>query len=430
MSNPALVNLATVGSDELQTMPMSVFTAALDQMSAEAIVRFRRMRKLNAMQRSAVEKTLAKRPKPPGEADDSDGADAKSSGKPEKKRAKEAGTVMEILLRVIAWWEGMETDDVARAKGITRKAQKQKPSSAAIKKPAAPAMPEKAEPPKSLSRLEIIQELWGPGFSLPGSADFALRVASLADFTRKGRFLDLTPGLGGGMRAVAAKHGVSILGIEHDLEIAAEAMRLSAKEGMSETAPVHACGPDGLEPADFNPAGGHAAIFMREAMFAVADREKMLAEIHRGLCDGGSLVLTDFVLADGIDTEMDEAAALTAWRAAEGGIASPWSEAEYRQAIAAQDYKLESFADISSEYLPLIQAGWRQLHDCLQNAKLLPETAPTLIEEGAVWLARSQALETKQLRLVLIRAIRLPARNGGAEAGEYPASQDAGDIDE
>ncbi|MAM94622.1 MAG: hypothetical protein CMI61_08360 [Parvibaculum sp.] len=430
MSNPGLVNLATVGSDELQTMPMSVFTAALDQMSAEAIVRFRRMRKLSAMQRSAVEKTLAKRPKTPGEDDDSDGADVTSSGEPKKKGAKEAGPVMEILLRIIAWWEGMETDDVARAKGITRKAQTQQSSSAAVEKPAVPTRSEKLEPPKSLSRLEITQKLWGAGFSLPGSADFALRVASQADFTRKGRFLDLTPGLGGGMRAVAAKYGVSILGIEHDLEIAAEAMRLSGKEGMGETAPVHACGPDGLEPTDFNPAGGHAAIFMREAMFAVADRERMLAEIHKGLCDGGSLVLTDFILADGIDTEMDEAAALTAWRAAEGGIASPWSEAEYRQALAAQDYKLESFEDISSEYLPLIQAGWRQLHDCLQNAKFLPETATTLIEEGAVWLARSQALETKQLRLALIRATKLPKRNGGAEINEDPVSNDTGDANE
>jgi hypothetical protein len=169
---------------------------------------------------------------------------------------------------------------------------------------------------------------------------------------------------------------------------------------------------------------------MREAMFAVADRERMLAEIHRGLCDGGTLVLTDFVLADGIDTEMDEAAALTAWRAAEGGIASPWSKAEYRQALAAQGYKLESFEDISSEYLPLIQAGWRQFHDCLQNAKFLPETATTLIAEGAVWLARSQALETKQLRLVLIRATRLPERNGEPETNEDPASKDAGDENE
>lgn len=432
MSNPALVNLATVGSDELQAMQMPVFTAALEQMSPEAIVRFRRMRKLSAKQRSAVEKTLAERTgknaRAPGS--DSSGGAKSSPDKAEKKNPKEASLGMEILLRVIAWWEGMETDDVARAKGVARRQKKEKPPA-----PVASASTRAAAPPpaprKSLSRIEIIQELWGPGFSLPGGAGFALRIAAGVNFDRKGRFLDIAPGLGGGMRAVASNHGVTILGIEHDLEIAAEALRLSEKEGMSETAPVHGCGPDGLEPADFNPAGGHAAIFMREAMFAVADREKMLAEIHRGLADEGTLVLTDFVLADGIGTDTEEAAALTAWRAAEGGIASPWTESEYRQVLAAQDYKLESFEDISSDYLPLIQAGWQQLHHCLQNAKFSPETATTLMEEGAIWLARSQALETKQLRLVLIRASRVSAPTEyDAGADRESASNDADETNE
>ena len=434
MSNSALVNLATVGSDELQAMPMSVFSASLEQMSAEAVVRFRRMRKLNAVQRSAVEKFLAEKSGQPAGHGASRSATPKDGGEgADKKKTKEAGAGLEFLLRVIAWWEGVETDEVARAKGIKRR-KKPKAASAAAKKPAAPSVPAPppapaVEEPKSMSRLEIIQHLWGPGFSLPGGADFAIRVARCANFKRRGRFLDLSPGLGGGMRTVASKYGVTILGIEPDMEIAAEAQRLSEKERMLDRAPVHACGPDGFEPADFSPAGGHSAIFMREAMFAVANRERLLAEIHRGLEDGGALVLTDFVLAEGVGTDTEETPALAEWRAAEGRIARPWTESEYRAALAAQDYKLESFRDITSAYLPLIEAGWRQLHDCLQKAKLLPETATTLMQEGNVWLARSRALETNQLRLVLIHASRLP---GGTklEAEADDASEDAEDASE
>lgn len=432
MSDSALVNLATVGSDELQAMPMSVFNAGLEQMSAEAIVRFRRMRKLSAIQRSAVEKLLAERTgKPQGRAAAEE--DEKSGGDTKKKN-KEAGFGMELLLRVIAWWEGMETDDVARAKGVKRRKKKlpdpvpQKP--AASPAPAATLAPA-TEAPKSLSRLDIIQQLWGQGFSLPGGAEFAIRIARHANFKNKGRFLDLAPGLGGGMRAVAAKFGVTMLGIEHDLEIAAEAQRLSEREGMIETAPIHGCSPDGLERADFNPAGGHAAIFMRESMFALPNRKWMLKEMHRSLAERGSLVLTDFVIAEGVGAETQEAPALVAWRAAEGHISLPWTEADYREAIAAEGYKLESFEDLTSAYLPFIQKGWRQLHECLQKAKLLPETATTLMEEGAVWLARSQALETKQLRLVLIHASRVSAHGEGAEAEEADdASEDAEEADE
>ncbi|WP_293342534.1 cyclopropane-fatty-acyl-phospholipid synthase family protein [Parvibaculum sp.] len=435
MSNSALVNLATVGSDELQAMPMSVFTANLEHMSAEAVVRFRRMRKLSASQRSAVEKILAEKSggRPGPSAAERDSA-KQPSDKADKKKPKEAGFCMEILLRAIAWWEGMETDDVARAKGIKRRRKKKKaPAAKQIQSPAPAASAPSAaeEPPISLSRLEIIQKLWGEGHSLPGGADFALRIARSANFKRRGRFLDLSPGLGGGMRAVAAKYNVSILGIERDHELAAEAQRLSQRQEMLDQAPVHACGPAGFERADFNPAGGHSAIFMREAMFRFPDREWLLNEMRRGLEEDGALVLTDFVLAEGVGTDEPEAPALAAWRISEGHIGTPWTETEYREALAAQDYKVESFEDLTSVYLPHIQSAWRQLHDCLQKAKLLPETATRLMEEGAIWLARSQALETKQLRLVLIHASRGSAADDDEEQPDetdfIPESTDEAD---
>ena len=205
------------------------------------------------------------------------------------------------------------------------------------------------------------------------------------------------------MRAVARAHGVTMFGVEPDEELAAVAQSFSDAAGMSETAPVHA------GPADFVPANGYAAIFMREAMFTVEDRERIFATAARALAEGGSLVLTDFVLADSVGTENPESEAVAHWRAAEPDGAFPLKEAEYRSAFAEQDYKLDRFDDLTADYLPLIQAGLRQFHDCLQNAKLPPETATTLIREGSIWLARSQALETGQLRLVHIHAVRMPA---------------------
>ncbi|MCF8470651.1 MAG: class I SAM-dependent methyltransferase [Parvibaculum sp.] len=419
MSNSSLVNLATVGSDELQAMPVDIFTSGLEHMSAEAIVRFRRLRKLSAKHRTALEKFLVEHPekRPGGGAADSGshtkspsgGADAKADKL--KKPHGEAGRIMEFLLCVIAWWEGMETDDVAKAKGITRRPRKKK--AAAARKPDAPqppahpsapaALSTPAALPPPLSRVELVQRLWGNGFSLPGGADFAIRVAAPADFKPDGRYLDLAPGLGGGMRAVARAHGITLLGVEPDEELAAVAQSFSDAAGMSETASVRA------GPADFDPANGYAAIFMREAMFTEEERERILTSAAHALTDGGSLVLTDFVLADSVGTESPESEAVAHWRAAEPHGAFPLKEAEYRTLFADQDYKLDRFDDLTAEYLPLIQAGLRQFHDCLQNAKLPPETATTLIREGSIWLARSQALETGQLRLVHIHAVRMPA---------------------
>lgn len=444
MSNSALVNLATVGSDELQAMPVGVFTANLEQMSGEAIVRFRRMRKLSAKHRSALEQYLAEHPeKRPGgdtaSAEGSDRADKKSGrGKKKKKEKKkgntEASLAMDLLLRVMAWWEGMATDDLAKAKGIKRYRRKKKaaappPSKAPAQSPA--AKPVEAPPVPPLSRVELIQKLWGDGFSLPGGAEFALRIAAPVNFKANGRYLDLAPGLGGGMRAVAAACHTTISGVEADAELAATAHAISEAAGMTKTASVRPLGPDGLGPEDFEPAGGLDAIFMREAMFAVEERQRMLAEIWRGLRDDGSLVLTDYVLADGVGSEIGKSGAVASWEADEAGGGSLWTEAEYREVLAAQDYKLDRFEDLTSAYLPFVHAGLRLFHDCLQNAKFPPETATTLIREGSVWLARSQALESGQLRLVHIHARRQPssaARGGTNEADQ--ALEEAMPLDE
>lgn len=432
MSNSTLVNLATVGSDELQAMPVGVFTANLEQMSAEAIVRFRRMRKLSAKHRSALEQYLAEHPekRPGGDTGAVGGSGQAADRKYEsskKNGSTEASLAMDLLLRVMAWWEGMATDDLAKAKGIKRYRKKKNElppapaSKAPVRAPAARPVataPMPATPP--LSRVELIQKLWGDGFSLPGGAEFALRVAAPVNFTPNGRYLDLAPGLGGGMRAVAATRGVTVSGVEADVELAAAAQLIAEAAGTAKVAPIRALGPDGLGPEDFEPAGSHDAIFMREAMFAVDERQRMLAEIYRGLKDGGSLVLTDFVLADGVGSELAKDGTVASWEAEEAGSGLLWTEMEYREVLAAQDYKLDRFEDLTSTYLPFVHAGLRHFHDCLQNAKFPPETATTLIHEGNIWLARSQALESGQLRLVHIHARRQPpsATKGGTNEAD------------
>jgi len=436
MSNTTLVNLATVGSDELQTMPVAVFTAGLEQMSADAIVRFRRMRKLSDTHKVALERFLKDHPekRPQQESPSSTAQSSDKTGDQSRKKSSEATLWMEMLLRVIAWWEGMDTDDVARAKGIKRRHKKKKAStpptaSAPVSKPAAAPAPPPPAPP---TRVEFVQMLWGEGFSLPGGKDFAVRLASAADFTKDGYYLDLAPGLGGGPRAIAKTYGVTVSGIEADAEFAAAAGAISDVVGMSGTAPIRAAGSEGLDMEDFEPAGEHAAIFMRETMFAVEERGRMLSTLHKALSADGSLVLTDFALADDAGDKSALPDSVAHWLSAEACNAYPWTEAEYRAALEAQDYKVERFDDLTAVYLPFIKEGLRRFHDCLQNAKFPPETLTTLMREGNIWLARSQALETGQLSFVHIHARRIsPALTGEDDLQEPDAApEDAAENDD
>jgi len=413
MSDTALVNLATVGSDELQAMPVAVFTSALESMSGDAIARFRRMRKLSATHRQALEKYLVEHPdKRPGQP----ATDSVAGGKtaPKKARSTETGLVMEALLRLIAWWEGMDTDDVARAKGVARRKKKKKTKKvkappaakpkAVVQPAAAAAAPAAAPEAPVLGRIDIIQKLWGEGFSLPGGPEFAVKLMRPLAFEKDGLYLDLAPGLGGAMRAVAKTFGVTVKGLETDAQLAVAGHEMSEQAGVAAVAPILSR-PDGFSADDFAPDGRYAAIFVRETLFAVEDRASMLALVGRALRDGGSLMFTDFVLArDEIDDDM-----LVVWQNAEAAPVFPWTEAQYRETLEAQHYNIDRIDDLTAEYLPLIHAGWRHFHDCLQNAKLPPETAAMLMREGNAWLARSRALETGMLRLLHVHALRQPA---------------------
>lgn len=413
MSNSTQVNLATVGSDELKAMPIAVFNSCLEQMSSEAIARFKRMRKLSDAQKAAVERALSE---PPGKKKSGQNgspnaaASQKSGGAGKSERAEEAGPKQpreatlwkDLLLRLIAWWDGVDTDALARSRGIKRWKRKERPAKA-TPLPANEAAAE-PEPQPPLTRIDLLQKLWGEGFSLPGGADFALRIAGAARISKDAACLDLAPGLGGGMRAVAQATKAKVTGIETDRELAQAAIALSEAAGMSESAPIRPASFDGLDAEDFGPAGGYAAVFMREAMFAVEGRHEMLAAIHTALQEDGSLLLTDFVIDNSPDRPISQAVAH--WRAAEPDGADPWTELEYREALEAKHYNVERFDDITAKYLPLVKEGLRRFHDCLQNAKLPPETVPILMREGNLWLARSQALESGHLSVVLIHARR------------------------
>lgn len=428
MSNGTQVNLATVGSDELQAMPIAVFNACLEQMSAEAIARFKRMRKLNEAQKAAVERALsepagAKKSGKAGSGSPREKTENGKSGGNEQagpKQPVQASLIKDIFLRLIAWWEGVDTDALARSRGIKRWKRKTVVRAAA----AEPAKERTEEPTPPLTRVELLQKLWGDGFSLPGGADFALRVAAPARLTKGDFCLDLAPGLGGGMRAAAQATGAQLTGIESDRELAQAAAALSQAAGMSETANIRPAELGGLGDDDFGPAGRYSAVIMREAMFAVEDRAGMLSALHRALKEDGSLLLTDFVLDGNPDRPISQAVAH--WRAAEPDGAAPWTEAEYREALEAQDYIVERFDDLTAKYLPLVREGLRRFHDCLQNAKLPPETLPILMREGNLWLARNQALESGHLSLALIHARRaLPMER--PELTEAEAADDAAD---
>ena len=438
MSGNAGINLATVGTAELEAMSVQVFTSALETMSGDAIARFRRMRKLSTHHRQALEKYLVKHPEkaPEGEAPAAKPAEP-APGKPKAAKAPKTAKAAkasekpadaahrsplpDFKQRLRAWWEGVDVKDLplldaARGKGKPEEGPAAGGTSDKSATPKSPApQPDEAAPaptpataPRSVipgaERLDVIQKIWGKGFNLPGGQDFLPNLIKTINLPADRPCLDIAPGLGGSMRAVASARDVKVEGIERDPLFAMVGGMISEELGMTETAPIRS----GIPETEELRQGYYGAVFAREALYCCADRKGLLSRIAGALADGGSLVLTDFILTD----HMHKDETLKAWLAAEPRKPFPATRQDYSELLRELRYEVKTCDDMTAQYIPLIQAGWNQLHSCLQSAKLPPETATMLIDEGDLWLARSRAMESGGLKLLHIHALmhRAPKR--------------------
>lgn len=422
MSDDATINLATVGTAELEGMSTQVFAGCLDTMSGDAIERFKRMRKLSANHRSALEKYLVEHPeKRPGGESYAAAAPAKAAKpapavKPAKTKAPiKAVTsgkakrpspflVLKRLLR--AWWVGVAEKDLdAYDKNSGKTASNAVPAAPAAK--AAPAVVSKPAM-MEISRAEMLQMLWGEGFSLPGGEAFTEKLLNGVSVPEGYPCLDITAGLGGGTSVAANLHKTIVEGIEADPHLAEAAKTRAANEH----API-VCGDPTIQSfADKT----YGAIFARETLFTVPDRKKLLANLVPSLRPLGTIVLTDFMLTD----RKTGSPEMKAWRETEPVRALPYTIEEYTELLDLNKFSVRGCDDLSTEYIDFIQAGWKRLHACLQTAKFSPETAAMLMAEGDVWLARCRALESGQLRLISIKGALKPVRSM-SDAMKVPA---------
>ena len=431
MSENETINLATVGTAELEAMSTQVFSACLDTMSAESIVRFQRMRKLTPSHRSALDVYVAANPekrgghapapaatKPAKEAKAPKAAKAKKTKVSKNARAAtppkgvtpvgvdRRSPFPDFKKRLRAWWVGVSLDDLDAFDRNGGKTASVSPSANGDKTTTS----DKAQAAKNtpaeythVSRAELLQMLWGEGYALPGGEAFTEKLMEGLVFPGDHPCLYLTAGLGGAARWICGYHNIPVEAIEADPELAAAGHELSIAAGMKDAAPV-ICEDATLKTF---PDQTYTAIVAREMMFTVADRKKLLANLVPALRKQGTIVLTDFMLAD----RSTGNAEMKAWREAEPVRALPYTVEEYSELLDENKFAVKSCDDLSDQYIGFIQAGWQRLHTYLQTAKLSPESATMLMDEGNLWLARCKALQSGQLRLINIRAGLRPVRS-------------------
>jgi len=156
--------------------------------------------------------------------------------------------------------------------------------------------------------LTVRQWLFGPGYIIPGNADYVLELVKPFHLGPAMTMLDMAAGLGGPAETIAGAFETYIAGFERDPELVRRASDAAVAHGLARHVQVKVYDPESFELR----AGFYDHALAREATYAVAQKERFLRVLNQAMKPSGQLIFTDFVR----DRAAGDRPELAAWEAA------------------------------------------------------------------------------------------------------------------
>lgn len=290
-----------------------------------------------------------------------------------------------LLARLKAWWEGYELAVVQK-----------NASGGVLEVPEHDVRAEKHA--WDSPRVQIVQDVWGEGFSSPGDTDYLIEMLKPFALTPAMSVLELGAGLGGASRVMAEHFGVWVTAFEADRIFADAGMELSTMAGLAKKAPVAAFDPENFEYKEMS----CDCIYAKELFFTVKKKKELLSVIGDALKDRGQLLFTDFVKAE----EVKDPDALAAWEEAEPVAPSLWSVKDYDMAMTRQKIEIRITEDITDDFREVVTKGWARYLSSAVKEGVSDEMAATVVSEAELWARRAKALESGDLRVCRIYGLK------------------------
>jgi SAM-dependent methyltransferase len=293
--------------------------------------------------------------------------------------------------RLTAWWRGYDPAEYyAWRTGVSGTAPRPQSMEDMI-----PKMPVLSTVDHTRARIDVLQRLFGPGFTAPGGPEHSVEMVKPFGLTPEHSVLDLSAGLGGAATAVVQRFGVWVTGYEMDPELAEWAPQVVATLKGGDHVTVKGFTPEGLtlRPRSFD------CVVTREALFAVRDRAELLKIIHGVLKNWGQLVVTDYVLPKADETPSER---IKTWLETEDLTYKPWAKSEYEKAFADLGFDVRIVEDRSEEHRQHIRDNFARFVEQLDGRDPLaedPAHRAALIVEAERWARRASLLEAGDLAL-------------------------------
>ncbi len=303
-------------------------------------------------------------------------------------QSEEASAKIPLKLRLKAWWEGYDLE--------VRQKQSERSDEAA-------QGDEEEQGIKPFERwdeahLELLRTVWDGDFVTPGGNDYILQLVKPFGLNPAMSMVELGAGSGGAARLMAKDFGVWITGMEGERKLADAGMALSEKAGLEKKAPIVHFDPQNFELK----AKSFDCIFSKEFFYTVQDKERLVEALEFGMKENGQLLFTDYVLAK----EGGSSQAIDDWAAGEYIKPHPWSMEQYVRELTNRKLDIRITEDITDKFRNMVVQAWAKFMTSQGAGAVNNDIASALVEEVELWTRRVKALESGDLRVCRIYALK------------------------
>jgi cyclopropane fatty-acyl-phospholipid synthase-like methyltransferase len=308
-----------------------------------------------------------------------------------KKATKKKAPKVGMGLRLKAWWEGYDTDD------IKKRLQDNAPVEIAEPEP----KPEKKEvsadslDPWDEETIDIAQYVWGKGFCGPGGPEYIISLSKLLALSPEMSMLQIGAGLGGPARVLVDRFGVWITGFETSEMLVDKGRKLSKMAGLEKKAVLEHYDPEQFE--GFGRKFDRA--ISKEALFTIEDKASMIAHIEEKLKPGGLFLMTEYVI--GSDSVIGKDS-YKEWMVGERSHPFPVLSDELVDMLKTHRMQVRVSEDISRQYVEMINQAWAGADEVaakLAQQENGAQMIQTLMREAEFWTRRKKLLESGDLML-------------------------------
>lgn len=246
------------------------------------------------------------------------------------------------------------------------------------------AAPAAAPEQRHLGDAELCEILWGTGWHLPLGDHMTTVMVRAFGLDSSMGVLDLSAGLGGAARKIAAEYQTYVTGLESAIGLVATGQILNSKHNLGKRATL-----SDYDPAQFKAEKRFDGIIARELIYRIKNKKDFVAQIAASLKPQGQVSWTDFVVADGTPPT-----ALDAWRTQEGSDCAPMQLGDVAKLWAIHGLEIRVSEDRTSHYADAITLGLGKLMQSLQGASLSAETRRRVLHEVDLWAQRMMAFSS------------------------------------